>query len=122
MATVYEAVDQRLETVVAVKESHLSDPHLVRQFTLEARLLAKQRHPALTRVIDHFEEGGAQFLVGHRSFGSSMVAGVRRLRRATSQIFPHQISRDAGQGHRNGHLQFCGMIGGTNTSSSEILA
>lgn len=63
MGTVYEAVDQRLETVVAVKESHLNDPVLVKQFALEARLLAKLRHPALTKVIDHFEESGAQFLV-----------------------------------------------------------
>lgn len=63
MGTVYEAVDQRLETVVAVKESHLNDPVLVKQFALEARLLAKLRHPALTKVIDHFEENGAQFLV-----------------------------------------------------------
>jgi TonB family protein len=63
MGTVYEAVDQRLDTVVAVKESHLNDEHLVKQFALEARLLAKLRHPALTKVIDHFEENGAQFLV-----------------------------------------------------------
>ncbi|HEV7373908.1 MAG TPA: protein kinase [Pyrinomonadaceae bacterium] len=63
MGTVYEAVDQRLDTTVALKESRFTDEKSRKQFEREARLLAKLQHPAMTRVIDHFEEGDGQFLV-----------------------------------------------------------
>ncbi len=63
MGTVYEAVDERLDTIVALKESHFTDERLRKQFEREARLLARLRHPAMTRVIDHFTEGDGQFLV-----------------------------------------------------------
>lgn len=63
MGTVYEAVDQRLDTTVALKETHFTEERLRKQFEREARLLARLRHPAMTRVIDHFEENDGQFLV-----------------------------------------------------------
>jgi serine/threonine protein kinase len=63
MGAVYEAVDQRLDTVVALKETLFSDELLRKQFEREARLLAKLRHSAMTRVVDHFAEGDGQFLV-----------------------------------------------------------
>lgn len=63
MGTVYEAADERLDTVVALKESHFTEELLRKQFVREARLLARLRHPAMTRVIDSFTEGDAQFLV-----------------------------------------------------------
>ncbi|HSE34464.1 MAG TPA: protein kinase [Pyrinomonadaceae bacterium] len=63
MGAVYEAVDQRLDTTVALKETLFSDERLRRQFEREARLLARLHHPALPRVSDHFSEGDGQFLV-----------------------------------------------------------
>ena len=63
MGTVYEAADERLDTTVALKESHFTDEKLRKQFEREAQLLARLRHPAMTRVIDHFTEGDGQFLV-----------------------------------------------------------
>jgi len=63
MGTVYEAADERLDTVVALKESHFTEERLQKQFEREARLLAKLRHPAMTRVIDSFAEGDGRFLV-----------------------------------------------------------
>src|SRR6187549_1577245 len=63
MGAVYEAVDQRLDTTVALKETLFSDERLRRQFEREARLLARLHHPALPRVSDHFSEGEGQFLV-----------------------------------------------------------
>jgi|GEM_PF-4017586 len=63
MGTVYEAIDERLDITVALKESHFADEKLRKQFEREARLLARLRHPAMTRVIDHFTEGEGQFLV-----------------------------------------------------------
>src|SRR6201988_1165090 len=63
MGAVYEAVDQRLDTTVALKETLFSDERLRKQFEREARLLARLHHPALPRVSDHFSEGDGQFLV-----------------------------------------------------------
>src|SRR5947199_3883824 len=63
MGAVYEAVDERLDTTVALKETLFSDEKLRKQFEREARLLARLHHPALPRVSDHFNEGDGQFLV-----------------------------------------------------------
>ena len=63
MGAVYEAVDLRLDTTVALKETLFTDERLRRQFEREARLLARLHHPALPRVSDHFSEGDGQFLV-----------------------------------------------------------
>ena len=63
MGAVYEAVDQRLDAVVALKETFSVDERLRRQFEQEARLLAQLYHPALPRVSDYFTEGDRAFLV-----------------------------------------------------------
>ena len=63
MGAVYEAIDQRLDTMVALKETLFSEERLRKQFEREARLLARLHHPALPRVSDHFSEGDGQFLV-----------------------------------------------------------
>src|SRR5690349_12475856 len=63
MGAVYEAIDQRLDTTVALKETLFADERLRKQFEREARLLARLHHPALPRVTDHFAEGDGQFLV-----------------------------------------------------------
>jgi hypothetical protein len=63
MGAVYEALDERLDTVVALKETLFTDERLRKQFEREARLLARMHHPALPRVSDHFSEGEGQFLV-----------------------------------------------------------
>lgn len=63
MGAVYEAMDERLDTNVALKETLFADERLRKQFEREARLLARMHHPALPRVSDHFAEGDGQFLV-----------------------------------------------------------
>ena len=63
MGAVYEAMDERLDTTVALKETLFADERLRKQFEREARLLARMHHPALPRVSDHFAEGDGQFLV-----------------------------------------------------------
>src|SRR5947209_19570837 len=65
MGAVYEAIDQRLNTTVALKETFSADQCLRRQFAQEARLLAQLHHPALPRVSDYFTEGDRAFLVMH---------------------------------------------------------
>jgi serine/threonine protein kinase len=63
MGAVYEAVDERLQATVAIKETFAVDDRLRRQFEQEARLLAQLHHPALPRVSDYFTEEGRAFLV-----------------------------------------------------------
>ena len=63
MGAVYEAVDERLDTTVALKETLFTDEKLRKQFEREARLLARMHHQALPRVSDHFNEADGQFLV-----------------------------------------------------------
>jgi serine/threonine protein kinase len=63
MGAVYEAVDLRLDTVVALKETLFTEERLRKQFEREARLLARLHHQALPRVSDHFTEAEGQFLV-----------------------------------------------------------
>ena len=63
MGSVYLAIDGRFDSEVAIKETHFTDEALRKQFEREARLLNKLRHPAMTRVIDHFTENDGQFLV-----------------------------------------------------------
>ncbi|HXG63862.1 MAG TPA: bifunctional serine/threonine-protein kinase/formylglycine-generating enzyme family protein, partial [Blastocatellia bacterium] len=63
MGAVYQAQDQRLGNYVALKETLFTSDELRLAFEHEARLLAALHHAALPNVIDHFTEGGGQFLV-----------------------------------------------------------
>src|SRR6266446_3079739 len=74
MGAVYEAVDQRLDAIVALKETFSVDERLRRQFEQEARLLAGLNHPALPRVSDYFTEGDRAFLVMQFIAGADLAA------------------------------------------------
>lgn len=63
MGAVYEAIDERLGIIVALKETFSTEASTRKQFEHEARLLAGMQHPALPRVSDHFVEGDRAFLV-----------------------------------------------------------
>jgi serine/threonine protein kinase/ABC-type nitrate/sulfonate/bicarbonate transport system substrate-binding protein len=94
MGTVYEAFDQRLDTVVALKECHFADERMQKQFEREARLLARLRHPAITKVIDHFSEADGQFLVMEFIPGSDLLGMIQ----ATSTPFlPGEVVKWADQ-------------------------
>lgn len=74
MGAVYEAVDERLDTIVALKETLFTDEKLRKQFEREARLLARLHHQALPRVSDHFNEREGQFLVMQYIAGDDLAA------------------------------------------------
>src|SRR4029453_12726193 len=87
-------LDERLDTTVAIKECHFTDEPLRKQFEREARLLARLRHPAMTRVIDHFSEGDGQFLV------MDLIAGEdlwEMLQRSGGVFPPHKVLEWADQ-------------------------
>ncbi len=74
MGAVYEAIDQRLDAIVALKETFSIDERLRRQFEQEARLLAGLNHPALPRVSDYFTESDRAFLVMQFISGADLAA------------------------------------------------
>jgi Tol biopolymer transport system component/serine/threonine protein kinase len=64
MGSVYRAMDENLKAAVAIKENLFTTEEYVRQFHLEAVILANLRHPNLPRVYDHFTLGDeGQYLV-----------------------------------------------------------
>jgi eukaryotic-like serine/threonine-protein kinase len=63
MGEVYLAMDETLDTKVAVKANHNLSQHTSSQFIREAKLLASLKHPNLPRVIDYFTENDSQYLV-----------------------------------------------------------
>ena len=64
MGAVYRAVDENLDSTVAIKENSFFSDDYARQFQREAKILASLRHPNLPRVFDYFViEGQAQYLV-----------------------------------------------------------
>jgi serine/threonine protein kinase len=60
---VYEAEDQRLGKIVALKEIFSTQDWARNVFEAQARLLAKLEHPALPIVTDFFTDSSGQFLV-----------------------------------------------------------
>ncbi|MGD1994815.1 MAG: protein kinase, partial [Anaerolineae bacterium] len=64
MGSVYRALDLGLDIPVAIKENRIATPEAQRQFSREAGILARLRHPNLPRVADHFSVPGlGQYLV-----------------------------------------------------------
>jgi serine/threonine protein kinase len=63
MGTVYLAEDTALDQLVAVKSNLNPGSEGAKQFEVEARLLAKLRHPNLPLVFDHFIIDDVQYLV-----------------------------------------------------------
>jgi len=94
MGAVYEAIDERLDTVVALKETLFTEERLRKQFEREARMLARLHHQALPRVSDHFNEGDGQFLVMQYIAGEDLFA---MLTKAQGPFAPDEVLRWADQ-------------------------
>jgi formylglycine-generating enzyme required for sulfatase activity len=78
---VYEALDQRVNAVVALKETSVeADNESGREFESEAGLLANLQHPALPKVMDYFVEGGSEFLVMEYIPGYDLLEMLTRRR------------------------------------------
>jgi serine/threonine protein kinase/parvulin-like peptidyl-prolyl isomerase len=75
MGTVYEATDQRLNCVVALKETTSGGSEESRRaFEREASLLGNLRHPSLPKVMDYFTEAESDFLVMEFIPGDDLAA------------------------------------------------
>lgn len=76
MGAVYEAIDQRLRTRVALKQTTAPGEAMSRAFEREAQILAGLRHPGLPRVIDYFLVEAGQFLVMEHIPGQDLGAAL----------------------------------------------
>src|SRR2546428_1472614 len=85
MATVYTAVDERLERTVALKIIHPEqhrDPQFVERFTDEAKTIARLTHPNVVAVYDQGTHEGLPYLVMEYVRGRTLrelLADRRRL-------------------------------------------
>jgi beta-lactam-binding protein with PASTA domain len=89
MATVYEAVDLRLDRVVALKVMHphlAADPEFVARFEREAKSAARLNHP---HVVSVYDQGAADGLV---YLAMEFIPGrtLRDILRAQGRLSPEQ--------------------------------
>lgn len=84
MGSVYRAFDQKLETMIALKEllppSGSQEDHIQAHewFNREAKLLARLDHPSLPRVFDYFITGDRYYLVMTFIEGEDLEARLKR--------------------------------------------
>ena len=89
MATVYLAVDQRLDREVAVKVMHAglsADEDFVRRFIREARSAARLSHPGIVQVFDQGTDQGVVFLTMEHVAGRTL----RDLMRERGPLTPRE--------------------------------
>jgi hypothetical protein len=73
---VYEAQDQRLANLVALKEIRVEGEALHREVERMAHILAGIHHPSLPEITDYFRANGAQVLVMAYCTGETLAAQV----------------------------------------------
>lgn len=91
MSTVYRGLDTRLDRPVAVKvmdSRYASDTGFLARFRLEARAVARLRHPGLVAVFDQGLDGKHPFLVMELIVGGTL----RELLRERGPMPPHAVA------------------------------
>jgi serine/threonine protein kinase len=90
MGHVYEAIDDTVQCIVAIKETVANSESLRRAFEREARLLANLKHPVLPRVTHYFFEEDRQYLVMDFIEGLNLaeLLALRKLPFAYEEILP----------------------------------
>ena len=108
MATVYEAVDIRLERTVAVKVMHpdlAADAEFVARFIREARSAARLSHVNVVAVFDQGSDGDAVYLAMEYVDGATLRDLMRmrgRLAPADALVIFEQVLGALGAAHKAG--------------------
>jgi eukaryotic-like serine/threonine-protein kinase len=108
MATVYTAVDQRLERTVALKIIHPSQAtnvHFVDRFTDEAKTIARLTHPNVVAVYDQGRHQGLPYLVMEYVQGRTLrdlLVQRRRLNPVEALAILEQMLAAIAAAHRAG--------------------
>ncbi|MTE14028.1 PASTA domain-containing protein [Nocardia sp. CT2-14] len=90
MSMVFRGVDTRLDRPVAIKvmdPKFASDPQFLTRFELEARAVAKLKHPSLVAVYDQGVDGDHPFLIMELVEGGTL----RELLRERGPMPPHAV-------------------------------
>jgi len=77
MSDVYEAIDERSDTAVAIKFVRSADPELARRFAQEVRALGRVEHPGLVRLIGTGLAGDHAYLVMELVQGSTLAEALQ---------------------------------------------
>jgi serine/threonine-protein kinase len=108
MATVYTALDERLERTVALKIIHPAqshDPRFVDRFTDEAKTIARLTHPNIVAVYDQGTHQGLPYLVMEYVRGRTLrelLAERRRLAPQEALAIMEQVLAAVAAAHRAG--------------------
>lgn len=108
MATVYTALDERLERTVALKIIHPAqshDPQFVNRFTDEAKTIARLTHPNVVAVYDQGTHHGLPYLVMEFVRGRTLrevLAERRRLQPQEALAIMEQMLAAIAAAHRAG--------------------
>ncbi|WP_238018319.1 PASTA domain-containing protein [Dactylosporangium sp. AC04546] len=108
MATVYTALDERLERTVALKiihPAHSRDPQFVDRFTEEAKTIARLTHPNVVAVYDQGTHQGLPYLVMEYVRGRTLrevLAERRRLQPQEALAIMEQMLAAIAAAHRAG--------------------
>lgn len=108
MATVYTAVDERLERTVALKIIHPAqsrDAHFLDRFTDEAKTIARLTHPNIVAVYDQGVHDGLPYLVMEYVRGHTLrevLADRRRLSPPEALAILEQMLAAVAAAHRAG--------------------
>ncbi len=104
LGSVFSAIDQRLERVVAIKAMRSSDtnPEFAARFAREARAMAKLNHPNIITIYDFGSEGDLHYIVMECASGGSLADELGKrvpveLKRAT------RIIKDVCEGLAHAH-------------------
>jgi len=108
MATVYTAVDERLERTVALKMIHpaqADDPRFLGRFVDEAKTIARLTHPNVVAVYDQGTHRGLPYLVMEYVRGRTLrevLADRRRLQPQEALAVLDQVLAAVAAAHRAG--------------------
>ena len=107
MGQVFRARDNDLERDVALKLLHPKltfQPHAMRRFRREARLLAAVHHPNIATIFGTFEDGGVRFLVMELVDGETLAQrlGTGRMDVPEALGIARQIATALEAAHRKG--------------------
>jgi serine/threonine-protein kinase len=108
MATVYTAMDERLERTVALKIIHpaqANEPSFLERFTDEAKVIARLTHPNVVAVYDQGTHEGLPYLILEYVRGRTLreiLADKRRLQPADALAIMEQMLAAIAAAHRAG--------------------
>src|SRR5215813_4411638 len=90
MGQVYMAIDNKWDSIVAIKETFANTAKLQSAFEREAKLLANLKHRVLPKVTDHFATDQGQFLVMEFIEGLNLAENLKQSLKLSGRPFRYE--------------------------------